>query len=94
MNGNGTVTIDSTGVAQPISAASLAVIRLDIRALKTNSDDIIIGGDTIVTSPVNGMVLHPDEAYNLSDVVDLRNVYINGTAGDVIVYTWWNAYVD
>jgi hypothetical protein len=88
-NGSGYTTIVATGIPQLLVPSSLPCTRLDLRALKTNSQDIVVGGNGIVLSPVAGIPLHPDEIYNLDVITDAKNVIIVGTAGDIITYNWW-----
>jgi len=88
-NGDGRCVIAATGVPQKLVASSIPCSRLDLRTLSTNAADIIIGGNTVSSSPVSGMSMHPDEAYDLEIVTDAINIIVVGTAGDVVTYTWW-----
>jgi hypothetical protein len=88
-NGDGRCVIAQTGVRQCLSSVSIPCVRADLRALSTNTADVVIGGNTVSSSPISGIPMHPDEAYDIDLITDAINIIVVGTAGDVITYTWW-----
>jgi hypothetical protein len=88
-NDSGMHIITATGVPQLLVATSIPCVRLDLRADKNNVGDIVIGGNSVTLSPINGIPLHADEVYNIDVITDAKNVVVVGTAGDIVYYAWW-----
>lgn len=93
-DGTGTVTTAGTRVA--LSATSLKMLSVALRAADTNGGTVVVGAVTVVAaaSTRRGFPLKPGESIALNGghsgdggAIDLADVYIDSTAdGDKVTY--------
>ena len=90
--GNKKVLIVTTGHPVAIVAPDFSqqANRVDIQALYTNEDPIIVGGSTIAADQSNGgMLLEAGDVYSVEIITNLAGIYVNGVAGEGVSITWW-----
>lgn len=86
--GEGRKVVASSNIAIVLGSKSIKTVHLT--ALVSNSDIIVWGGSGIVYSPVGsrtGSILYPGDKVDIP-IDDLSKVYINGTAGDGVTFTY------
>lgn len=84
----GQAKIAVTGTAVALSSLGLPLGMLALKALATNAAVITVGGATVnrtVDGTGNGYVLAAGDAMPIA-AGDTTNLYINGTAGDVVCF--------
>ncbi len=84
--GVGNKTIASTGVAVPLVAVSTPRVKVFLITEQTNTGKIYWGGSSV--SSTDGAYLFPATALPPIEIDDVSKIYINGTAGDGVKFTY------
>lgn len=84
--GVGSKTIALTGVAVQLVAVSTPCVKVFMTAIDTNADKIYWGGSSV--SSANGDYIFPAGKIAPIEIDDVSKIYINGTAGDGVKFTY------
>ena len=84
--GVGSKTISVTGVAVPLMAVPTPCSRVYMSTIKTNSAELYWGSAGV--SSTDGDYVFPATKLPPIEIDDVSKIYINGTAGDGVKFTW------
>lgn len=84
----GRQVISVTNTAVQLTAVSSSCKRIDIKAIASNTQDIVIGSSSVnfTLATRTGFAISAGESYHI-EIDDPSKVYINGTAGEGVTYT-------
>ena len=88
---SGRKAVAVTGTAIALSATSISCFTVLVSASPNNSAIIYVGDSAVddTAGSENGTPLQPNEKVSI-DIDDVSKLYINGTAGDVLMYNALN----
>ena len=86
--GRRVIAVTNTAVA--LVAVSTPCKRVDIKAISTNTDYIVVGDASVVFTLATrtGFPLSGDESYHI-EIDDVSKVFINGTATQGVTFTYY-----
>lgn len=90
LTGSGHTAIAATGTAVPLRATT-PIKQVAIRADRENAATIYLGVAGVTADNValtGGHHLYPGDAIVFPES-NLANIFVNGTLGDGVSYTWW-----
>jgi len=87
---DGRKTVSATNTAVQLVAISTPCKRVDMRAISSNTDYVVVGGAGVVYTLASrtGFPLSADDSYHI-EIDDVSKIYINGLAGEGVTFTYY-----
>lgn len=89
--GDGRKTVAAAGTPEALSATSVKCRKVDITALSSNAEIVVVGGSTVIAASGTrrGIPLEANDSYSL-EIDDLSKVYLDATSnGDGVSFTYF-----